>query len=454
MDGRAGAAGRGADRFQERGDGADKGCSRMRRLLFVAHKLPYPPDKGERVRAFHAIRMLRRWFRVTVAAPQRPGTPTDAPPAGEWADRVVRVPDGRLRALARAARSALRGQAASQGYFDSRRLRRRLEEEARSGPFDVVVAYCSSMVPAALAVPARAHVADLVDADSAKWAAYARSAGPLGRVVYAREARAVRRLEQRAIENCDAVVAVSRAELHVLGLAGHPKALAVGNGVDAAYFDPAAVAARQTRGLAIVFTGTMSYRPNVDAVCWFAREVLPAVRRGVPEARFVIVGRDPAPAVRRLAGAPGVEVTGAVPDVRPYLAGAALAVCPLRLARGVQNKVLEAMAMGRAVVASAAALEGLDAEPGRNVLRSDGAEAWRQTVTALLGDPDRRGAIGRAAREHIVSRCTWEARLGPLVELCRTLANGPESAGSGERPGQQRAARPPAPTPSVEDAAR
>jgi sugar transferase (PEP-CTERM/EpsH1 system associated) len=230
--------------------------------------------------------------------------------------------------------------------------------------------------------------------------------------------------------------------------------LAAANGVDARYFDPAAVAAGQTPGLAVVFTGTMSYRPNADAVCWFAREVLPAVRRTVPEARFVIVGRQPSPAVRRLAGAPGVAVTGAVPDVRPYLAGAALAVCPLRLARGVQNKVLEAMAMGRAVVASPAALEGLDAEPGRHVLAADGAAAWRQTVKALLGDPDRRGAIGRAAREHIVRNYTWEARLGPLVELCRELADGRESSPSDEPAGRRRAASRPAQTPPVKDAAR
>lgn len=400
----------------------------MRRLLFVAHRLPYPPDKGERVRAFHEIQALREAFHVTVAAPVSPGAAV--PAASSLAENVVTVPDGSPRATLRAAWTLLTGSSASRGRFDSIRLRRHLRRAQRGGAFDLVVAYCSSMVPAALSVPAAAHVADLVDADSAKWTAYADNAAWPRRWIYARESRAIRRLEQQAARDCDAVVCVSDAELDALGLTGRADALAVGNGVDAAYFH--AAAPEESEPGRIVFTGTMSYRPNADAVCWFAREVLPGVRDAVPEASFAIVGREPAPAVRQLAGAPGVEVTGAVPDVRPYLSRAAAVVCPLRLARGVQNKVLEAMAMARPVVASPAALEGLEAEPGRHVLRADSAAAFRDAVVGLLTDSRLRETIGTAARGHVERHYTWDARLAPLVELCRRLAGRREEPRKGD----------------------
>ncbi len=402
----------------------------MRRLLFVSHRLPYPPDKGERVRAFHEIRTLSRWFHVTVVAP--------APPGGDGPDlpdlpnvRWVPVPDGRIPPFLRAGTRLLCGGAASQGHFDSPRLRRELQAAAVDGVFDVAVAYCSSMVPAVLSAPARARVADVVDADSAKWAAYAEDAGPLRGWLYRREAAAVAELEARAAGEGDAVACVSEAELAAMGLSPGPRALAIGNGVDTDYFY--APLPDESEPGRIVFTGTMDYRPNLDAVCWFAREVLPGIRAAVSEASFTIVGRDPAPAVRQLAARPGVVVTGSVPDVRPYLARAAVAVCPLRLARGVQNKVLEAMAMARPVVASPAALEGLDADPGRHVLQADSAREFGEAVVGLLTDSALRARMGDDARGHVERRYNWDARLAPLVDLCRRLAGCHEEPGAAAR---------------------
>jgi glycosyltransferase involved in cell wall biosynthesis len=159
----------------------------------------------------------------------------------------------------------------------------------------------------------------------------------------------------------------------------------------------------------VVFTGAMDYWPNVDAVTWFARDVLPRLVARVPTLRFVIVGRSPAPAVQALAG-DQVVVTGTVPDVRPYLQHAAVIVAPLRLARGIQNKVLEAMAMGRPVVATAACAAPIEAVEGRELLTASDAEGLAGQVAALLADPSRATAVGQAARERVLRHFSWDAQ--------------------------------------------
>ena len=218
---------------------------------------------------------------------------------------------------------------------------------------------------------------------------------------------------------------VSEAEKQALGIGG-PKVLAVGNGVDTDYFRPAEGDGPAAPGL--VFTGTMNYRPNIDGVCWFVREVWPSLKREVPGLLLTVVGRDPAAAVRRLAEVPGVRVTGTVEDVRPYLASATLAVAPLTIARGIQNKVLEAMAMGKAVVASGPAIEGLDVAVGREILMADTPNEWRTCVLGLIGDAARRKDLERAARARAVADYGWSARMRRLVELCLRLAEGGPSA--------------------------
>jgi sugar transferase (PEP-CTERM/EpsH1 system associated) len=178
---------------------------------------------------------------------------------------------------------------------------------------------------------------------------------------------------------------------------------------------------------AIVFTGAMDYWPNVDAVVWFANEALPAIRRARPGAVFYIVGSRPTPAVQALAAIDGVRVTGTVPDVRPYLAHSAAVVAPLRIARGVQNKVLEAMAMGRPTVVTPQALEGIDAQPGRDLLLApEDGPGFATTVLGLLGTDD--GRVGRAARERVVARYGWDANLEPVAKVLMR-DNGPTSAG-------------------------
>jgi sugar transferase (PEP-CTERM/EpsH1 system associated) len=249
--------------------------------------------------------------------------------------------------------------------------------------------------------------------DSAKFASYADEArGPM-RWMMRREARLLGAFERRVAARADASLFVSEAEAALFRAQGGANAVAVENGIDTAHFDPAAAfAAVEEGGPLIVFTGQMDYRPNVDAVDRFARRILPLVRDTVPEARFAIVGRKPDARVAALAALPGVTVTGEVPDVRGWLAAAALVVAPLQLARGVQNKVFEAMAMARPVVASPAAAEGIDHDGTIRVAAN--APEFAAAVVELIRDRRAADALGAAARGRVMARYGWDARLAAL----------------------------------------
>jgi len=399
----------------------------MKRMLFIAHRMPYPPDKGERVRAFHELKALSRHFRITLAS-LACGDP-DACAAAELrecCEKVITGSAGGNLGLLRGALSLCAGNSVTEGYFRDRGLLRTLLEETQREPFDLVFAYSSSTLPYALTVPARARVMDLVDIDSAKWTGYAQAAWWPKSILYRMEARGVGALERRAVEKCDAVLLVSEAEVAALRLTSG-KVTAIGNGVDTDFFKPDGSVPQQAT--ALVFTGTMDYRPNVEGVCWFVREVWPELKRRAPQLTFTIVGRDPSRAVRELAEAPGVKVTGSVPDVRPYLAAATAAVAPLRIARGIQNKILEAMACGRAVVASSQAIEGLDVRIGEEVLRADSADEWQTCILDLLSNESRRRSLAHAARARVVADYSWDSRMAPLVSICDRLAAASETQG-------------------------
>jgi sugar transferase (PEP-CTERM/EpsH1 system associated) len=391
----------------------------MKRLLYISHCLPYPPDKGERVRAFHEIQALSSHFRITLAALERGHVDQPAVQAlRQWCEEVIVAPAGGASGLARGAVSLFGGGSVTEGYFKSRRLLAAVREAAAREPFDIALGYSSSTLPYLLNVPAGARIMDLVDVDSAKWGAYAASSSWPRSCLYRAEARAVRRLEERAVSVCDAVLLTSPAEVHALSLQSK-KVIPVSNGVDSEYFRPAERAAGAPQSL--VFTGQMNYRPNVEGVCWFVRQVWSTLRRGWPALTFAIVGRNPAPVVRRLAEVPGVSVTGAVPDIRPYLAAATIAVAPLFIGRGIQNKVLEAMASGLPVVASPMAVEGLDVQVGADLLQADTPEKWVERLGQLLSDEPGRRAMGQAARRIVQDRYIWSARMAPLTAVCNEL---------------------------------
>jgi len=351
----------------------------MGRLLYIAHRVPYPPDKGERVRAFHQIKALSEHFPVTLATlAHEPGDEDKLQGLRPFCEKTLIAPAGGLNGVIRGGLRLLAGGSVTEGYFHSGQLQRMIAAEAKAEPFDLAFGYSSGILPLAMTAPARARIMDLVDVDSAKWQAYTQAAAWPKSWLYRREARGVRALERRAVEHFDAVILVSQAEVAALGIAS-PKVHAIGNGVDIDYFQPRPRPADAPPNL--VFTGSMDYRPNVEGVCWFAKEVWPELKRQVHDLTFTVVGRDPAPAVKALAAQPGIVVTGTVPDVRPYLVAASAVVVPLRIARGIQNKILEAMAMGRPVVASPQALEGLDIAVGTHALQADPPAQWLELLT-------------------------------------------------------------------------
>lgn len=401
-----------------------------RRLLFLCHRIPYPPEKGEKIRAWHMLDHLAERWEVELGCLVDDRADLDHLPvlrrrcaAVEW-----RATLSRGRAAARALLRARPGVPLTLGWFHDPGLRAWAEQGLAAGRYDAVFVYSSSMAPYAMGRaaqrPGLRRVLDMVDVDSEKWLAYAAGARAPMRQVWAREARTLLAFERRAALAFDRTLFVSREE------AGRFAELApecasrlawVDNGVDLARFDPTRPYPNPYQGEApaVVFTGTMDYRPNVEAVCWFAGEVMPRLRSagGAAAPEFHIVGARPAPAVQALAGLPGVHVTGPVPDVRPYIAYAAVAVAPLRIARGIQNKVLEAMAMARPVIASPQAFEGVRAVPGRDLLVAEGAEQTAQRVAEVLGGAHR--GLGPAGRAAVAAGHDWAAtlrRLDPLLE--------------------------------------
>jgi sugar transferase (PEP-CTERM/EpsH1 system associated) len=389
----------------------------MSDLLFLAHRIPFPPDRGDKIRSFHELRHLAGLGRVHLAcfaddeadAANLAGLRDSLGPALGEAHVEVR----RTSKIMAGARALVEGGPVSLALFDSQALRAFVARQVASGRIGTIFAFSSQM---AQFVPAGARlVMDFIDVDSAKFEAYAAEGGAMA-PVYRREGAKLAAFERSTAERADVSLFVSEAEAALFrdrsGLAG-ADVRALQNGVDLDYYDPEARFAKLDEpGPLIVFTGQMDYAPNIDAVRWFAGEVMPRL----PRARFAIVGRKPVESVLGLAG-PRIVVTGAVEDVRSWLAAADVVAAPLRIARGIQNKVLEAMAMARPVVASPAAFEGIEAEPGRHLLVAATAEAQAQAIAGLIADPRRARALGEAARRRMEQAYRWQARLAPLGEI-------------------------------------
>lgn len=372
------------------------------------------------MRAFNELKILSREYSVTLASVVHSKSDFEAAAKlRQYCSDVMLAPAGGAVGMVRGLWSLMLGKSITEGYFWSSKLARQIASLAGDGPFDLVVAYCSGMVPLAMAADSRARIVDMVDVDSVKWSAYAAGSRWPMRWLYSREAQAVARLERQAIKIADAVTLVSDAEARLIG-GESTKVHVVGNGVDFEYFDQQRLKVSSSPvEQSIVFTGSMDYRPNSEGVCWFAQHVWPSLCEAQPDLRLVVVGRNPTVAVRRLADRPGITVTGSVPDVRPYLAAATVAIAPLLVARGVQNKVLEAMSMGKAVVGSSAAMEGLQLTLGRDALVANTPQEWRKTILRLIHDHQYRAQIQRAARLCVEQTYSWQAQMQPLVSLCQ-----------------------------------
>jgi sugar transferase (PEP-CTERM/EpsH1 system associated) len=388
----------------------------MSEILFLAHRIPYPPDRGDKIRSWHVLKHLATLGRVHLACfADDEADAAHLPALREALGPGLGEAHVEVRSTGKAvagARALMARRPVSLTLFDSRAMHGFVAGVLKRHPGAAVFAFSGQM---AQFVPqgVRRFVMDFVDMDSAKFEAYGAGSGPMA-AIHRREAELLFAYERETAARADTSLFVSEAEASLFrsraGLGG-ADIRALGNGVDLAFYDPAVRYERPCgEGPLVVFTGQMDYAPNIDAASWFAIEVLPRV----DGAHFAIVGRNPS---ARLGQDERVTVTGAVPDVRNWLQAADVVVAPLRIARGVQNKVLEAMAMARPVVASTAAFEGIDAVPGRDLIVADGAEAMAEAVNGLLADREAAEAIGRAARQRVEAVYRWDAQLAPLASI-------------------------------------
>lgn len=399
----------------------------MGEILFLAHRIPYPPDRGDKMRSWHILRHLGELAPVHLATFTE--SEADVAQVGPMREAMggrlgeVHVEPRGNDALKFALRALWRRESLSNAAFHSNAMRGFVGRILAERPIRTVYVFSQQMAQYVPDDPKLNFVMDFVDVDSAKFADYAERDRWLNWLIYKHEAIRVRSLENATARRANVSLFVSDAEaalFHDRGAPAEADIRALPNGIDLDFYDPRAEVAAldpPPPSPLIVFTGQMAYRPNAEAVAAFAETELPLIRQVRPDVHFAIVGREPTPAVEQLGRRPGVIVTGEVADVRPWLKAASVVVAPLAIARGVQNKVLEAMAMGRPVVASPDAFLGIDAEPDRDLIVAGTPAGRAEAVLALLADPARAAAIGEAARLRMETGYSWDAQLAPLAAM-------------------------------------
>jgi sugar transferase (PEP-CTERM/EpsH1 system associated) len=411
----------------------------MSNLLYLVHRLPYPPNKGDKVRSYHLLKHLSRQHRVFL------GTFVDDHADEAYVDTVRAIcPDlhvaqlkphvAKLRSLA----GLLTHQALGLRYYRDVGLQAWVNRTLVNHKIDATIIFSSVMaqyVSSASGGTLPPMLVDFVDVDSAKWTQYATNRKwPLS-WLYRREGERLLAYERAVAIRAQRSFFVTENETTLFREMAPESANRIGvisNGVDADYFSPDPAFTSPFAGssvhldeIPLVFTGAMDYWPNIDAVTWFVQRILPGLLRAWPQLRFYIVGRSPSPAVLGLVSS-SVVVTGTVPDVRPFLQHAAVVVAPLRVARGIQNKILEAMAMARPVVASQSCVEAIDARSGEDLISASDATDFVREIDALLKAPTHATAVGRSGRQRVLQTYSWDAHLGRLDKYLgdRALARG------------------------------
>ena len=389
-------------------------------ILYVCHRFPFPPRRGGKIRPFNMIRHLHASHDVTVASLARSDDEArEGRGIAEHCSRyemvVVRNPVQVARMVARLPTAS----PSSIGFFHSPALARRIRALVANRAFDLIFVHCSSVAHYVEDIAGVPKILDFGDMDSQKWLEYARYRAFPASLGYRLEGAKMVAEEKRLARRFDVCTATTRAEWQTLeGYRTGTPADWFPNGVDADFFEPTGEPYDPD---IISFVGRMDYYPNQQCMSEFCTQVFPLLRRRRPGLRLFIVGADPSPAVRRLEAVSGVTVTGSVPDVRPYLRRSALTVAPLNIARGTQNKILEAMALGVPVVASTIAAGGVDAIPGEHFLTAQTPAEYAAAITGILERRDERARLARAGRERMRSHHDWSRsmkRLDGIIERC------------------------------------
>jgi len=400
------------------------------KILFLAHRTPYPPNKGEKIRAFHFLSHLAISNEVTLV--YWVDDPRDLSHT-QFLSSVCRGPVlpvrlNRWGAMWRAFLALLSGRSFTEGFYGGSRFQRAVDKALRSGPFDAIFVFSSAVTGYAKHIPAKCKIVDFVDVDSDKWGQLAEASPFPVSWLYRREQKYLCRFEIAASRWASQSVFVSSAEAELFRKNGGVGSIGyLPNGTDLdlrrlplgqlPFHAPESDRSVPLSGPKLIFVGTMDYYPNVDAVRYFAHDIFPLIRQEFPDANFEIVGRSPTKAVRSLSRLEGVRVVGEVAEVRSYLIQADISVAPMRIARGVQNKVLEAMALGLPVVATPLAIEGIEVRDEVEVLVATDCERFAHQVVRLLRDADFRKGMTKRARNKMNQCYNWDAIGAKLEQL-------------------------------------
>lgn len=385
------------------------------RILFLAHRVPYPPDKGDRIRSYHLLRHLAARARIHLGFL----TEGDVPAATR---RVLdalceHIFVGRIPQHARIRQGCVNlliGKSITEAWFYSATFQAEVDRLLAANEYDAVFCYSSSTLQYVLGRGLEDQlITDLIDVDSEKWLDYSRRGGPLMSHIYHIEGQRVREIEKRAATSQVVLLTTEREAALYRKHSPQANVQVVNNGIDLDYFTPQAGDEQQ----GCIFVGYLDYRANVVGLQWYCQEIWPHLYKMHPRATFRIVGRNPTRAVRALGRLPGVDVVGPVADIRPLISQTSVVVVPLPIARGIQNKILEAMALGKAVVSSQTALAGISARVGRDIIGADTPDEWITKIDMLWKDADRRREIGTHARRFVESRHDWQHCLAPLTDI-------------------------------------
>ncbi len=396
-------------------------------VLFLSHRMPFPPDRGDKIRSHHILK------RVAGLAPVHVATfADDERDIAEEVELAALVQSYRLvrrvkPLLLAGFQSLLKGLPASLPAFHNPEIADYVAKVLRERPIATIYVFSGQMGQYVPKDFTGQVICDFVDVDSAKFEAYAQRSGGLKHWVNAREARLLGTEEARMARRSDISLLVSAEEAALFRARLSPEDLAASdvrtlrNGIDSRFFDPAAVRPEpsllECEGPRLIFTGQMDYAPNIEAALRVAERLLPLIRQTLPKATFHVVGRNPAEELRALHGKAGCHVWGGVDDIRTWLAAADLALVPLEIARGVQNKVLEAMAMGLPVVLTPAAACGIGGADGRHFAAAESDIELADRATALLSHPRQGWSLGNEARRFVVDELSWQATLAPLAAM-------------------------------------
>jgi sugar transferase (PEP-CTERM/EpsH1 system associated) len=416
------------------------------RILWLKSDLLLPLDKGGKLRTWHLMRHLARRHEITYLAFKEPGQlDADVDGMREVASRVATVTrsdpaKGTLGFYADAAMHLVDPLPYAVAKYRSREMKRRLRALLEEEAFDLIV--CDFLVPA-VNLPERLPCPAVIfthNVESEIWRRHAETKnGAVPRWLYRTQYERMRRYEGATLARFDGVLAVSDADRRTFE-ACYPGAIrqpihVVPTGVDTDYFAPDRPLDADSGPPRLIFTGSMDWLPNEDAMLFFCRDILPLIRVAEPDVTISIVGRAPTPAVARLASEAGIRVTGRVDDVRPYMKEAAVYIVPLRIGGGTRLKIFEAMSMGKAVVSTRVGAEGLPVEDGKNLLLADDPKVFALTVIDLLRDRERRARLETAARALVLERYDWSAVAGSLEDaLTAIAARGPRTAYSLTKP--------------------